>query len=143
MSKPQYEPPIAWDRFGTMLTALYEHIYAGKQLDVAIALEISEALYRLRALYQTDLKKSLPNRRATADDLRSAQLALLLVDWYGVNAATAMEASTGKPNRVDAKSVARTLENRRAKLYGDAYWPTPREIDAAVVRLRKMKKSEG
>jgi hypothetical protein len=101
--------------------------------------EIANALYRLRAIYQIELEKSFPNKRTSVENLRTAQLAVLLMDWYHVDAATAMEAATGKRNRVGAKVVSRTLKNRRAKLYGDVFWPTPSEYDAAVERLQKAK----
>ena len=141
-SKPErqpYTPPIAWKRFDAMITALYKHIYKNETLDNETGKEIANALYRLRAIYQIELEKSFPNKRTSVENLRTAQLAVLLMDWYHVDAATAMEAATGKRNRVGAKVVSRTLKNRRAKLYGDVFWPTPREYDAAVERLQKAK----
>ena len=88
--------PIPHERFAHMLTALLGHIRglnrersirtqdfatyriqrhaAGEILDESTALEIADALYRLRALYcEEALRHTLPNRREKASELQDAE----------------------------------------------------------------------
>ena len=154
--------PIPHERFAHMLTALLGHIRglnrersirtqdfatyriqrhaAGEILDESTALEIADALYRLRALYcEEALRHTLPNRREKASELQDAENAQMLVDLYGYDAASAMQAIAGNPRNVERDSLARTQRNRikKARLLG-----VGPEWKAIVAAAKKRKKPE-
>jgi hypothetical protein len=139
--------PISHERFAHMLMSLLAHIHhlqgldRGAALDEETAGEIADALYKLRAIYcEEALRHMLPNRRAKASKLQDAANAQALVDFYGMDAASAMEAITGNPDRVERHSLARTLRNRRRMVELMGVAPDWKVIHAAAKRKKKAER---
>jgi hypothetical protein len=145
MSKrQQYVPPIPWERFDAMHFAVYRQTYEDQKIDKATLAEIIDAVMRLRAIYQTDLrKKTLPNRRTSDSALLNAAIASWLMKLHPISAKQAMEAATGQYSNIDdAKTVAKTLKNRQRQLRDSGhgrlnYLVVLRRVRIATRRLRQ------
>lgn len=158
-----YRAPIANDRFKHMLTALLGHIRgldrersirspgfaeyriqrraAGEELDEATALEIADALYKLRAHYcEEALRDALPNKRESMRELQDAANAQMLIDVYGFDAASAVEAVAGNPRQVERDSLARSQRNRSAKARQRGIEPDWKAITAARANAKKTER---
>lgn len=143
-SKP-YRMPIPHERFAHMLTALLAHIQHLQQFDGAAVLnqatahEIADAVCKLRAIYCDELlRHTRPNRRVSRLELRDAANAQMLVDFYGFDSASAMEAVAGNPREVERDSLARTLRNR-SKMIAQLGVEPDLKVVAAAVNMTKKK----
>lgn len=158
----QYTPPIAWERFAHMITALGKHTEGldhqrtftgsfqsgrlrlhelGEMLDEETAKEIADALYRLRKFYSEEaLRVLITGKRVSAPDLQDAANAAALVDMYHADPADAMIAVTGNPRHVERKSLAKTLKNRRVWL---EKIPTDMQWNKVQAARKKLPKREG
>ena len=144
MNKPRakYKPPIPWTRFDAMTIALFKRIYHGEPISVEMANEVYHALLRLRDVYQVELQRTLPNRRAKRDDLESAKVANLLMLAFKIDLVTALTAAQGKkPREVERDTLASTQQNRLRKARESGVFAPPALIDAARRRLHKAKKN--
>jgi hypothetical protein len=143
MSKrQQYVSPIPWDRFDAMCFAVYRQMYEDQRIDKAMLAEILDAIMRLRAIYQIELRKTFPNRRTLDSDLFNASVASWLMKLHPINAKQAMEAATGKYSKIDdAKTVARTLKNRQRQLLntGHAGLRYPELLKRVRVAKRRLR----
>ncbi|MGE0583474.1 MAG: hypothetical protein AB7P31_15230 [Steroidobacteraceae bacterium] len=156
----QYQAPISHERFAHMAAALLGHVRGlrrersirtpgfatyrieraarGETLDEATALEIADALHKLRGIYRDEaLRATRPNRREDASDLRDAVNAQALVEHFGLNLERAMVAITGKTRRVERDSLARTQKHRAQKARLLGIEPDWKAIEAAAKKARK------
>jgi len=156
---------VARDRFAHMLAALLGHVRGlrrersirlpgfaayrieraerGELLDEATALEIAGALHALQLIYRDEaLLASRPNRHEAEEELQHAANAQALVELYGLDAASAIEAVAGNRRRVERDSLARTQRNRaeKARLLGvEPDWAV---VEKAARRRKRTNKPE-